>query len=337
MRLGIIGAGAVAVLHAEGAAIIDGIELSAVCDLKADIAAKVADPWGAAVYTDYRQMLDDDVVDAVVINTPHSLHKEMVLAAAAHGVHVLVEKPMATTVADCVAMEEACAAAHVVMVVGLIQHFMAEKLALRAVLASGKLGAVLLVHDYRSTDYRPGTRAGWFFDKAISGGGAFINIGAHCLDRSIWIGGAQAVRVTAATLNRFGAKVETDGSMEVLLANGVQVRITIVSDTPRNVDEMLVVCENGTVIVDPRSGTFVEIDGKHTQVHASTGDDIQNAFTAQLQDFAAAVAGAAPTVDGAHAKHVVEVVLAAYESAESGHPVQLGGSRAGDVSLQGAL
>ncbi|NVM93859.1 Gfo/Idh/MocA family protein [Arthrobacter wenxiniae] len=336
MRLGIIGAGAVAVLHAEGAAALDGVKLTAVCDLQADVAAKVAHPWGAAVYTDYLRMLDDGVVDAVVINTPHSLHKEMVIAAASHGVHALVEKPMATTLADCVAMEEACARANVVMVVGLIQHFMAEKLALQEAVESGRLGKVLLVHDYRSTDYRPGSRAGWFFDRAISGGGAFINIGAHCLDRSMWIGGAPAVRVTAATLNRFGAPVETDGSMEVLLANGVQVRITIVSDAPRRVDEMLVVCENGTVTVDPRSGTFVEIDGSLTQVHSSTGADIQNAFTAQLKDFAAAVDGAAPAVAGAHAKHVVEVVLAAYAAAESGEPVQLGGSVAPGVALQGA-
>lgn len=337
MRLGIIGAGAVAVLHAEGAAVLDGIKMTAVCDLQADVAAKVAQPWGAAVYTDYLQMLGDGVVDAVVINTPHSLHKEMVVAAAGHGVHVLVEKPMATSLADCAAMEEACARANVVMVVGLIQHFMAEKLALQEALASGRLGKVLLVHDYRSTDYRPGSRAGWFFDRAISGGGAFINIGAHCLDRSMWVGGAPAVRVTAATLNRFGAPVETDGSMELQLANGVQVRITIVSDAPRRVDEMLVVCENGTVIVDSRSGTFVEIDGNLTQVHAFTGDDIQNAFTAQLKDFAAAVAGAAPAVSGQHAKHVVEVVLAAYAAAESGKPVQLGSSVAPGVALQGAL
>jgi phthalate 4,5-cis-dihydrodiol dehydrogenase len=337
MRLGIIGAGAVAVLHAEGAAVLDGIEMTAVCDLRADVAAEVAKPWGAEVYTDYLKMLEDGVVDAVVINTPHSLHKEMVVAAAAHGVHVLVEKPMATTLVDCVAMEEACARANVVMVVGLIQHFMAEKLALQDVLASGRLGKVLLVHDYRSTDYRPGSRPAWFFNRAISGGGAFINIGAHCLDRSMWIGGAPAVRVTAATLNRFGAPVETDGSMELQLANGVQVRITIVSDAPRRVDEMLVVCENGTVIVDPRSGTFVEIDGNLTQVHASTGVDIQNAFTAQLKDFAAAVAGAAPVVSGQHAKHVVEVVLAAYVAAESGNPVQLGGSVVPGVALQDAL
>jgi len=323
MRLGIIGAGAVAGFHAQGAAELDGLELGAVCDLREEVAAAVAAPWGAEVFTDYRVMLAAGVVDAVVINTPHSLHKNMVLAAAAHGVHVLVEKPMATTLADCLLMEQACAGANVVMVVGMIQHFMAEKLALQAALSSGELGRVLMIHDYRSTDYRPGTRPAWFFDKAISGGGAFINIGAHCLDRSLWVGGAAAVQINASTLNRFGAPVETDGSMELTLANGVEVRIAIVSDTPEHIDEMLVVCELGTVTVDPRRGTFMEIDGVGTQLHVSAGHDIQDAFTAQLADFAAAVGGAAPSVSGDHAKHVVELVLAAYASAELGAPVRL--------------
>lgn len=324
MRLGIIGAGAVAGLHAQGAADLAGIALGAVCDLNAETAQRVAAPWGAAVFTDYVQMLEAGVVDAVVINTPHSLHKEMVVAAASHGVHVLVEKPMATTLEDAKIMEEACEAAGVVMVVGMIQHFMAEKLALKAALASGGLGRVLMIHDYRSTDYRPGSRPDWFFDKAVSGGGAFINIGAHCLDRSLWVGGAPAVRISSSTLNRFGAPVETDGTMELLLANGVQLRITIASDTPDHIDEMLVVCERGTVTVDPRRGTFMKIDGVRTMLHTRSEHDIQDAFTAQLADFLAVLeGGAVPAVSGEHAKHVVELVLAAYDSAERGAPVEL--------------
>lgn len=86
---------------------------------------------------------------------------------------------------------------------------------------------------------------------------------------------------------------------------------------------MLVVCELGAVTVDPRKGTFMEINGKRSQLHSTTNDDIQKAFTAQLADFSAAVGGAAPSVSGEHATHVVELVLAAYDSAESGAPVRL--------------
>ncbi len=87
---------------------------------------------------------------------------------------------------------------------------------------------------------------------------------------------------------------------------------------------MLVVCELGTVTVDPRRGTFMEIDGVRTVLHTCSDQDIQNAFTAQLADFFATVdGGAKPAVSGAHAKHVVELVLAAYASAGQGAPVEL--------------
>lgn len=321
MRLGIIGAGAVAQLHAIGAETLPGVELSAVCDLRYEAAEAVAEPYGARIFSDYRVMFSSGIIDAVVINTPHNLHKQMVLDAAAAGIHVLVEKPMATSLADCDLMEQACEQASVKLVVGHIQHFMAEKLVALAAIESGSLGKVQMIHDYRSTDYRPGTRSQWFFDKEIAGGGALINIGAHCLDRCLWLGGADAADIRATTLNRFGVKVETDGAMELTLTNGVPVRIFVASDAPRHLDEILIVCEKGTLTIDPRTGTFQEIDGVLTQLHVSSGQDIQNAFTAQLADFLQCVAGGAPAVDVGHARHVVELVLAAYDSSASGRTV----------------
>ncbi|WP_427016491.1 Gfo/Idh/MocA family protein [Pseudarthrobacter sp. P1] len=323
MRIGIIGAGAVAPLHAQGAASIEGMTLTAVCDLNLERAAAVAAEWGAAVFTDYRELLASGLVDAVVVNTPHSLHTEMVLAAAASGIHVLVEKPMATTLADCQLMEDACERFGVVLVIGQIQHFLPEKTAMAQALATGEMGQVLMIHDYRSTDYRPGHRSAWFFDREVSGGGAFINIGAHCLDRSLWMGGARAASISATNRNRFGSPVETDGAMELELANGVQVRIFIASDAPRHLDEIMVVCEHGLVSADPRTGTFVRRDGVTTQIHESSPSDIQTAFTAQLADFASVVAGGQPAVSTAHARHVVELVLQSYESAARGEAVAL--------------
>lgn len=327
MRIGIIGAGAVAELHAVAAERL-GIRLGAVCDLREEAARAVAGPRAAEVHTDYRPLLEAGTVDAVIVNTPHALHRQMVLDAAAAGVHVLVEKPMATTLEDCLEMEAACRAAGVALVVGLIQHFLPEKAALRRALDDGALGQVLAVHDQRSTDYRPGSRSAWFFDRSISGGGAFMNIGSHCLDRSVWLGGAPATSLRASTLHRFGAPVETDGRISLTLANGVDVGIGIVSDCPNHIDQLLVVCERGTLLADPRRGAFARIDGRTSVLHTHGAGDIQDGFTAQLADFAAAAAGAEPAVPTAHARHIVELVLASYRSAESGEPVGLDAVRA---------
>ncbi|MCY0904792.1 Gfo/Idh/MocA family protein [Arthrobacter sp. H14-L1] len=323
MRIGIIGAGAVARYHAAAAARIPEMKLTAVCDLLLESAAAVAGPSGAAVFTDYIALLDSGLVDSVIVNTPHGLHRQMVVAAADRGLDVLVEKPMATTVADCNAMAAVCRAAGVTLLVGQIQHFLPEKLAVQRALAAGELGEVLMIHDFRSTDYRPGHRSAWFFDRAMSGGGAFMNIGGHCLDRSLWFGGAPAISVHARTLNRFDAPVETDGDMELCLANGVAVSIGIVSDMPRHVDEIRVVCDRGLIIADPRKGTFLQRDGRTTILHESGPEDIETGFLFQLQEFAAVVAGAPPEVSLTHARHIVQVILAAYDSALTGTAVAL--------------
>ncbi|WP_328913200.1 MULTISPECIES: Gfo/Idh/MocA family protein [unclassified Streptomyces] len=327
MRIGLIGAGAVADLHAMAADRLGDTRLTAVCDLREDAAERVAGPYGAATFTDYRDLLACGAVDAVVVNTPHALHSRMVLDAAEAGLHVLVEKPMATTLEDCDLMAEACARAGVTLTVGHIQHFLPDKRAAETAIAGGALGAPVAVHDYRSTDYRPGTRSPWFFSRELAGGGALMNIGAHCLDRSVWLAGSDAVSLTAATTERFGAPVETDGSVALGLASGALATVSVMSDTPRKVDELTVVCERGTVVADPRAGTFVRVDGRTRQVHTPRPSDIPDAFYAQLADFAAVVGGAVPRVSLAHGRHVVEMVLAAYASATAGGPVAVGAAR----------
>ena len=102
VRIGIIGAGNIARLHARGYASAPNAELRAVCDANGERARERAAQWGAAKsYTDYRDLLDDPEVDAVDVITPHHLHARMGADALAAGKHVSMQKPMAVTVAEC--------------------------------------------------------------------------------------------------------------------------------------------------------------------------------------------------------------------------------------------
>lgn len=336
IRLGIIGAGAVAHFHARAAAALPGVEMVAVCDLQLDAAQKVAEPLGAAVYTDYRSMYEQAALDAVIVNTPHSLHLEMVLAAAEAGIHVLVEKPMATSLEDCRLMTESCSRAGITLVVGHIQHFLPEKTAAETFLRSGALGKLLMIRDYRSTDYRPGTRPDWFFDPSVAGGGALMNIGGHCIDRSLWLGDSPVNTVDARILNRFGVPVETDGYVRLLLRNGVEVNIVIVSDPPHRADEILLICEQGSISCTPDRGTVVRHNGSSTTLCEPSPSGIQDGFTAQLSDFVETLHGSHPKVSNSHARSVVETVLAAYRSASTRRVVALS-EPAAPATLENAL
>lgn len=324
MRIGLIGAGAVAKYHVEAALALPGARFTAICDLDESAAARAAKGVdGVQFFTDYRALVESDDVDAVIVNTPHALHLPMAIDAARAGKHVLVEKPMATSLADCDLMQEETAAAGVKLAVGHIQHFLPDKVAARALLEQGELGEVVMIRDQRSTDYRPGTRPEWFFSRPIAGGGALINIGGHCLDRALWFGGAPAVEVSASVAQRFGVSVETDGTIALRLANGVGVTIAVVSDPPARSDLLAIVCERGVIEADPRVGTLVRVDGHTRVVRDPDAGDIQQAFTAQLADFLGVIDGDAPAVPLEHARHVVELVLASYESAAAQRSLQI--------------
>lgn len=324
MRIGLIGAGAVASLHARAASLLPGVEMTAVCDLRKEAAGAVAERIGATVFTDLRDLLASGTTDAVIVNTPNALHRVMSVAAAEAGQHVLVEKPMSITIEDCDLMSAAAQRAGVVLQVGHIQHYLPDKTALAGAIADGAIGDVLMVHDFRTTDYRPGSRSPWFLDPLLAGGGAVMNIGTHSLDRVVWLGGAPVSVLSARTLRRFGVAVETDATIGLQLANGVVASVTVVSDAPRPRDEVVVVGEEGSVVADPRVGTMLRRHGRTEVLHEPSGQDIPEAFRLQLADFVGAVRGEPPVVSQRHSRHVVELVLAAYRSsAEGGRSIAL--------------
>ncbi len=101
IKVGIIGAGQIAQLHAEGYKKDDRVRVGAVCDIREDIAIERALAWGAESYcADFRAVLSDPLIDAVDILTPHFLHTPMVLEALQAGKHVMVQRPLALTIAE---------------------------------------------------------------------------------------------------------------------------------------------------------------------------------------------------------------------------------------------
>ncbi|MER7279308.1 Gfo/Idh/MocA family oxidoreductase [Dactylosporangium sp. NPDC000244] len=318
MRLGIIGTGIVAAEHLEAARAVAGVRVTAVCDIRADSTRAIAAAAGAAAYADHRAMLARERLDAVVVTAPHALHARLTLDAAAAGVHVLVEKPMATTVADCTAMIEACAAAGVVLAVGHVVRF--DPVAHRAAeaLRSGTVGDVLAISHRRTSHYRRGSRPGWFFDPAMAGGGIVMNVGIHGLDRIQWLGGGSVVAATGRVWRRDGHAVETDAMGTVELDSGVPASFLLTSAVPAYLDETVVVCERGSLRWSAADGAVLSRDDG-TETPLATGPaGPAAAFAAQLADFAAACRDRrAPAVGGDYGRGVVETVHAIYAAAGS--------------------
>ncbi|MFD8163441.1 Gfo/Idh/MocA family protein [Streptomyces malaysiensis] len=323
-RIGVIGAGGVGAAHVRAAADAGAYRIAAICDTRR-FAARALAPAGVPVFTDYRDMFAAGGLDAVIVAAPHALHNPMVIDAAAAGLHVLVEKPMATTVEDCTRMIDACDRAGTLLAVAHVVHFDPLAQEARRLVASGEFGRPVLVTHRRSAHYDPGSRPSWFFDRELAGGGIVLNVGTHGLDRIQWFTGSPVRRVSGVVRGRDGVEVETDALALVELADGTSASLTLTSRGAPYFDETEVVMERATLRVSATEGLFLLHDGESVRLLDADSGRQQPALRAQLDGFVAAARcePGARYVDAVYGRSVVAAVLAVYRSAAEGGPVAL--------------
>ncbi|MFD4635811.1 Gfo/Idh/MocA family protein [Lentzea sp. NPDC058436] len=322
-RIGLLGAGAVGAHHVRAAAGADAYSIAAICDVRREAAEALAAP-GVEVYEDYRTMISEGNLDAVIITTPHALHAQQVVEAAEAGLHVLVEKPMATTVEDCSRMIEVCRSAGVLLAVAHVIHFDPVAREARALIASGEFGSPLLIAHRRSAHYEPNSRPAWFFDPVLAGGGIVLNVGTHGLDRIQWFGGGTVRRVSSVVRGRDGIDVETDSLALIELANGVTASVVLTSRGTPYYDETDVVMPEVTLRVSASDGLLLLRDGTITTLVEASPGHLRSAFRTQLDGFVSAAQGNdGEYIDGAYGRSVVSAALAVYQAADRGNPVDV--------------
>lgn len=321
--IGILGAGTIASLHAH-AIRSSGHRIATICDVRREAAERLAGEYGATVSTDYRTLLADPAIDGVIITVPHALHARMALDALAAGKHVLLEKPIATTLAEAAELAEAAAQASVTLAVGHVLRFIPSHIAANDLLRAGAIGDTRLIIERRASDYADGSRPGWFFDPAIAGGGIVLNVGTHAIDRIQWFADASIRRVSGTVSARPGSAVETDAAALFELEGGVQASVTLTGTGLGFVEQIVVIGDGGALTVDRADGVQVFVDGQRTRHIPLDGDEMAMAFTAQIQDFvAAARTGGEPRIGVPYAIGVLEAALAVYRASATGATVTL--------------
>ena len=263
---GVVGCGDV-VEHKSGPAIGHAPRSDMVLVMRRDGAAAhdFARRHGVARWTGAaQQVIDDDAVDIVYVATPPSSHLEYVLAAAAAGKHVLVEKPMAMNAAEGREMVAACAAAGVELFVAYYRRFWPHILRLRALLAEGVIGRPLLgVVDVSWDDVagrrRAGTRA-WRDDPAVGGGGGFVDICSHRIDLLVWLLGPVAAAHGVAT--RFDRDLEVEQIAAAVMRMESGALCSVIGDfhSARDVDRFFIGGERGRVTADPLDGHALTLE-----------------------------------------------------------------------------
>jgi len=355
VRVGLIGCGKVGQIHAAALSGLAEAELTAVCDVSPERARTFAQRFGARGYTDLDAMLREAKVEAVIIGTPHPLHAAPAIRAAEAGVHVLVEKPMAATLADCDAMLAAAGRGGVLLSVISQRRFFEPVRRIKEAIDAGKIGrpalGVFTMYSWREPAYYQSDP--WRGKWDTEGGGVLVNQSPHQLDLLCWfLGPVAEVSGYWANVNHPGVEVD-DTAVAVLRfrGGGLGAIVTSVAQKPGLYTKVHVHGTTGasvgvetdrgatfiagvTAIAEPPLNDVWTIPGEEHLLAAFQAED-RARFTRmdatthyhalQIQDFLQAIrAGRPPLVTGAEGRAVVELFTSIYQSNRDGRPVSLG-------------
>ena len=336
LRLGILGSGYMGRTHAE--CITKHVRRGKLVAVAGGRRAPgLAADYRVDFVPSYAAMLARRDIDAVLIATPHADHCAQVLAAAAAGKHVLVEKPMATSVADCTKMIAACAEAGVRLEVIQTQRFRGANWRARQLVAEGAIGRVRMMEG-RSffTDYVV-DQSPWAGE--AEQGGAFLDTGVHFYDLMRFVLSAEAESIYA-TVKTFGdvPYPGLNAMSQLRFGGGVMVQHWMSyqmpePSLPNTQHRYLVVGESGIIDFDSYGKVQLARNGVWETVWEQPPIDYVNrpldpvrleAFFSQTQAFIDDVLDDRPdTVSGGDGRAAVALVMAAVESSRTGLPVRL--------------
>jgi predicted dehydrogenase len=223
MKVALLGCGWIQDFHARGVLAHPDAELAAVANHREETARAFAKRHGIPrVTTDWEALARDPEIDAVVIATPNALHAPQAIAALRAGKHVLVEKPMAISVAECDEMIAAARGSGARLMVAHCWRFRDEVRAMRDRIAGGDLGEIVKTRGYGvHAGWGP---SGWFTDPGLAGGGALVDMGVHAIDTvRFLLGDPEPVRVCGVVGTRYAAgryAVDDDGILLIGWSNG---------------------------------------------------------------------------------------------------------------------
>lgn len=216
----LIGCGRAGMIHAGNYKNkIENARIAAVVDAVAEAAEAAAKELGITrYYTDYREILGDPEINAVIVVAPTNLHKQIVVDCADAGKHIFCEKPMAMTVEECDEMIAACERNHVKLQVGFMRRFDASFREAKRLLDQGAIGELVQIH---SNTRGPSKPRPWMYDIRKSNG-ILAEVNSHDIDAVRWMAGSdiETVYAVAGNFRNPEAKEKYPDYYDSVLMNG---------------------------------------------------------------------------------------------------------------------
>lgn len=321
-KVAVIGAGAISQRHMEAIVAMEKLDHAGIADIQEERAKETAAAYGTRAYTDYREMVLKEQPDIVVITLPHFLHKEAAIWCAEQGCHLMLEKPMALNVEECDAISQAARSHGVKLMVGHTQHYIADNLKARDILRSGQLGELVMIRDVRHVNYYNEKRPDWFFHKAKAGGGIFMNLGSHSIDKIQWLTGSRVTKVKASvSYHGDRGDIEGSGIAYIETASGIPATICQSGYDGVNINETELIFTRGMLRLATGMGLWISEQRNYRAVEL---DKQEPPFVLQFGDLLRSIeTGEELECSGAYGRSVIAAVCAMYESNQQGCEIEI--------------
>ena len=355
MKYALIGCGRIATNHIK-AALNNQLEIAAVCDIQPEHMKKLLERHGLWAddsikhYTDYKAMIAEVQPELVSIAAESGIHAEIAIFCIKHGVHVIIEKPMAMSMADANEIIRLSEERNVKVSACHQNRFNIAVQEMRQALEAGRFGKLshgsIHVRWNRNQNYY--TQAPWRGTWAQDGG-ALMNQCIHGIDLLRWTFGGEVEEVYGQTRQQFHDYLEAEdvGMAVVKFKNGAIATIEGTTNVyPKNLEETLYIFgEKGTVKIGGTSTNNIDVwdfadeteaDMKNKGLEEETNNVYGNGHTSLFADMINSIQnGKKPYVDAYAGRDALELVLAIYKSQKEGIPVTLPLSEFSSLDMTG--
>ena len=319
IQAGIIGCGMIAEEHLRALERLEGLTVSAFCDVDRGRARGLLDRYGGAYATDdTERIFTDDAIDAVYICTHHDSHMPLAVRACAAGKHIMMEKPLALTIDHCLAIADAVERSGVTMMTAFKLRYYPMVSRARAFITS-PLISIAQVMDRRWPD-------GFWAQDPVKGGGGVLSQGVHAMDMLCWLNRSEPLRIYAegGAFTHEGGPVADTAVATILFRNG-RVASFAQSDAGETpcLSKFSFQMADGTrsVHLRDRLKTGVFFDGQATE---TISDEEELGMMEENREFIRALAEGIPPASTVHdGVRATRMVLKAFEAMKTGIPQEM--------------
>lgn len=324
LRIGLVGAGRHGRYLAPFALEAGAARLVAVADPSEEARALAAADCGfERTYADYRTLLANEDLDAVIVATPHSQLRSVSLAAIAAGQNVFVEKPLGLSLSEGADVVAAAREAGVRLQVGYCQRFLEVRTRMKALIERGAIGEITAVVAGKGCE----PLTGWL--AKAEEGGQMLFLGSHLTDQVLWLVGSPVERVYAEMTRRADTGADETTAYTLRFANGVRGEVLVTQRVSTYFDYVEVMGSEGrvraewpTMMLHVHSAVLPEYSSP-TSIRI-VRDSHKPMYVAELAEFLSAIReDRDPSPSGEDALKTLAVLDAVFESARTGLPIDL--------------